>query len=125
MYLITYAISTFLQNPNPQPPYQSLIGPIGNTKLKLEKLSEFEVGTFWVAPRDACRSLRSKHRGMQIRYITKGYVMQTRKQTHKTLHDQGIEAVPIGPIVFYSGFTREFLSGNTLSSDEMLAQVGR
>jgi hypothetical protein len=35
----------------------------------------------------------------------------------------GIACVPIGPIVFYAGFTRAFLRGETPSSSEMLAQV--
>jgi dethiobiotin synthetase len=35
----------------------------------------------------------------------------------------GIECVSIGPIVYYRGFTRAFLAGETESSDELLAKV--
>ena len=39
---------------------------------------------------------------------------------------KGIKAcVPIGPIVYYKGFTREFLNGNTDSTGEMLDNVRR
>mmetsp|Transcript_14159 Transcript_14159/g.23140 ORF Transcript_14159/g.23140 Transcript_14159/m.23140 type:complete len:353 (+) Transcript_14159:378-1436(+) len=37
--------------------------------------------------------------------------------------NEGIECVPIGPVVFYSGFTREFLKGNTPTSEELAMQV--
>lgn len=36
----------------------------------------------------------------------------------------GIECVPIGPVVYYRGFTRAFLAGMTQTSEEMLQQVG-
>lgn len=35
----------------------------------------------------------------------------------------GIECVSIGPIVYYRGFTRAFLAGETESSEELLARV--
>lgn len=35
----------------------------------------------------------------------------------------GIECVSIGPIVYYRGFTRAFLAGETESSEELLAKV--
>lgn len=36
---------------------------------------------------------------------------------------KGIRHCGIGPVVFYSGFTREFLNGNTLSSEEMMSEI--
>ena len=35
----------------------------------------------------------------------------------------GIAAMPIGPIVYYSGFTRAFLAGDTKDSEKMLTEV--
>ncbi len=35
----------------------------------------------------------------------------------------GIECVPVGPIVYYKGFTRAFLAGETESSAELLAKA--
>jgi dethiobiotin synthetase len=37
----------------------------------------------------------------------------------------GIACVPVGPIVYYRGFTRAFLAGETESTDELLARAGR
>jgi dethiobiotin synthetase len=36
---------------------------------------------------------------------------------------RGVEELSIGPVVFYSGFTRAFLSGETPSSAELLQQI--
>jgi len=36
---------------------------------------------------------------------------------------EGIENVGIGPVVFYSGFTREFLKGNAGTSEELLEKI--
>ena len=38
---------------------------------------------------------------------------------------KGIEAVPIGPIVYYKGFTREYLAGNVESLETMLNNVSK
>jgi len=37
----------------------------------------------------------------------------------------GIDCVPIGPLVYYRGFTRAFLAGQTLGTDALLTQCGR
>lgn len=36
---------------------------------------------------------------------------------------KGIENIPIGPLVFYSGFTREFLKGNMGTSDSIIKDI--
>lgn len=36
---------------------------------------------------------------------------------------KGIECNPVGPVVYYKGFTREFLAGNTEPSDVLLQQA--
>ena len=33
-----------------------------------------------------------------------------------------MDCVPVGPVVFFSGFTRKFLAGETRTSDEMLRE---
>jgi dethiobiotin synthetase len=37
----------------------------------------------------------------------------------------GIACVPIGPLVYYRGFTRAFLAGETASTEQLLADCGR
>lgn len=37
---------------------------------------------------------------------------------------KGIACVPIGPLVYYRGFTRAFLAGETPSTDDLLAACG-
>jgi dethiobiotin synthetase len=43
-------------------------------------------------------------------------------QTYCESH--GIHCVPIGPLVYYRGFTRAFLAGETASTDDLLAGCG-
>ncbi|DBA03888.1 TPA: hypothetical protein N0F65_004578 [Lagenidium giganteum] len=59
----------------------------------------------------------------QIAYIKPATQCEAPQLIARFCHQHGIACRDIGPILFYSGFTREFLQGNTASSKELLAQA--
>ncbi|KAJ0405086.1 hypothetical protein ATCC90586_008686 [Pythium insidiosum] len=63
------------------------------------------------------------YRADEIGYIKPATQCEQPQLIAKFCRQHGIECCDIGPIVFYSGFTREFLRGNTESSTELLANA--
>ena len=62
----------------------------------------------------------------RIAYIKPATQCEAPQLVTSYCQSKGIKAcVPIGPIVYYKGFTREFLNGNTDSTEEMLDNVRR
>jgi dethiobiotin synthetase len=64
--------------------------------------------------------LRLGYRADEISYIKPATQCEQPQLIAKFCRHYGIKCCDIGPIVFYSGFTREFLKGNTETSDELL-----
>ncbi|TMW57293.1 hypothetical protein Poli38472_003218 [Pythium oligandrum] len=67
--------------------------------------------------------LRLGYSSEEIGYIKPATQCEKPQLIAKFCHHYGIECCDIGPIVFYSGFTREFLQGNTESSEELLRKA--
>ncbi|GLE04218.1 hypothetical protein PINS_up013129 [Pythium insidiosum] len=63
------------------------------------------------------------YRADEIGYIKPATQCEQPQLIAKFCRQHGIECCDIGPIVFYSGFTREFLKGNTESSTQLLANA--
>jgi dethiobiotin synthetase len=59
----------------------------------------------------------------QLAYIKPVTQCEAEQPVTKFCQKYNIEHVGIGPVVFYSGFTRAYLGGETDSSQEMLANV--
>lgn len=59
----------------------------------------------------------------EIAYIKPATQCEKPTLISKFCRTHGIEAAPIGPIVFYAGFTRSFLKGATKTSAQMLDEV--
>ncbi|CAJ1966892.1 unnamed protein product [Cylindrotheca closterium] len=58
-----------------------------------------------------------------LAYIKPATQNESPQLVQKYCERMGIDCVPIGPIVYYRGFTRAFLAGETESSAELLAKV--
>eukprot|EP00501_MAST-03F_sp_TOSAG23-6_P001965 GSMAST32.ASY1.ANO1.2049.1 assembled CDS len=67
--------------------------------------------------------LRKGFKASEIAYIKPATQCQKPTLISKFCQSNGIDCCPIGPILFYSGFTRKYLSGETKSSIEMLQDV--
>ena len=67
--------------------------------------------------------LEQGHRPSDIAYIKPATQCETPQLVGRFCAARGIANCPIGPIVFYSGFTRAFLAGETASAGEMLSEV--
>jgi hypothetical protein len=61
----------------------------------------------------------------QLAYIKPATQCEATQPVANFCEHHGIACTPIGPLVFYKGFTREFLDGNTESSKDVLAQVSK
>ncbi|KAL3943484.1 MAG: hypothetical protein SGBAC_002449 [Bacillariaceae sp.] len=59
-----------------------------------------------------------------LAYIKPATQNESPQLVQKYCERVGITCVPVGPIVYYRGFTRAFLAGETESSTELLAKVG-
>ena len=59
----------------------------------------------------------------EVAYIKPATQCESAQLVAKFCASRGIECVPIGPVVYVSGFTREFLAGNTKSTAEMTGEV--
>lgn len=59
----------------------------------------------------------------QVAYIKPATQCETPQLVTKYCASNGIACVGIGPIVYYSGFTRAFIAGETPNSADMLAEV--
>jgi len=59
----------------------------------------------------------------QLAYIKPATQCEATQLVAQFCEHHGISCTPIGPIVYYKGFTREFLEGNTETSSELLAKV--
>ncbi|CAH0518043.1 unnamed protein product [Peronospora belbahrii] len=76
--------------------------------------------------------LRNEYRPSEIAYIKPATQCEKPQLVAKFCRQQGITCCDVGPILFYKGFTREFLKGETETSMELLEkakqkveQVGR
>lgn len=58
-----------------------------------------------------------------VAYIKPATQCEQPQLVAKFCREHGIACVDIGPIVFYAGFTREFLAGRTESADALLASA--
>jgi len=59
----------------------------------------------------------------QVAYIKPATQCESVQLVSRFCEERRVECVPVGPVVFYSGFTREYLAGNTKSADEMADEV--
>lgn len=67
--------------------------------------------------------LRMKYPPSSLAYIKPATQCEETQLVGEYCKKHGIEARPIGPVVYYKGFTRAYLSGDTESSEEMLKSV--
>jgi hypothetical protein len=58
-----------------------------------------------------------------LAYIKPATQNESPQLVQKYCEYMGIDCVPIGPVVYYRGFTRAFLAGQTESSEELLKKV--
>lgn len=69
--------------------------------------------------------LNSGYAPSELAYIKPATQCEETQLIEKWCKTKGISAcVPIGPIVYYKGFTRAYLNGETESSDELLRRAG-
>ena len=59
----------------------------------------------------------------EIGYIKPVTQCESVQLIQKYCTSMGIECIGIGPIVFYSGFTRAYLNNETESSEELLQKI--
>jgi len=59
----------------------------------------------------------------RLAYIKPATQDESPQLVQRYCEKMGIDCVPIGPIIYYRGFTRAFLAGQTMSSDDMLSKV--
>jgi dethiobiotin synthetase len=59
----------------------------------------------------------------RVGYIKPATQNESPQLVQKYCEYMGIDCVPIGPVVYYRGFTRAFLAGETESSEELLKKV--
>ncbi|RLN53872.1 hypothetical protein BBJ28_00008002 [Nothophytophthora sp. Chile5] len=67
--------------------------------------------------------LRSGYAASDIAYIKPATQCEKPQLVAKYCRQQGISCCDVGPILFYKGFTREFLKGSTESSAQLLARA--
>mmetsp|Transcript_13307 Transcript_13307/g.20263 ORF Transcript_13307/g.20263 Transcript_13307/m.20263 type:complete len:480 (-) Transcript_13307:157-1596(-) len=67
--------------------------------------------------------LRNGYKASDLAYIKPATQDESQQLLQLYCQKKGICCKPIGPIVFYKGFTRAFLAGDTESSTEMLQRV--
>ena len=60
----------------------------------------------------------------QVAYIKPATQSEAPQLIEHFCQSKGIRCVPIGPLVYYRGFTRAFLAGETASTEEWLAACG-
>ncbi|MGK3741867.1 MAG: dethiobiotin synthetase [Bacillariaceae sp.] len=59
----------------------------------------------------------------RLAYIKPATQDESTQLVQRYCEKMGIDCVPIGPVVYYRGFTRAFLAGQTSSTDDMLQKV--
>lgn len=59
----------------------------------------------------------------RLAYIKPATQNESPQLIQRYCEELGIDCVPIGPIVYYRGFTRAYLAGQTMTSAEMLLNV--
>ncbi|KAG7399206.1 hypothetical protein PHYBOEH_009372 [Phytophthora boehmeriae] len=67
--------------------------------------------------------LRSGYSAEEIAYIKPATQCEKPQLVAKFCRQQGITVCDVGPILFYKGFTREFLKGETYTSAQLLAKA--
>jgi dethiobiotin synthetase len=67
--------------------------------------------------------LQMNYQPSSLAYIKPATQCEQTQLVAEYCEKHGIQAQPVGPIVYYRGFTRAFLQGETQSSTEMLEQV--
>jgi hypothetical protein len=60
----------------------------------------------------------------QLGYIKPATQSESKQLIQTYCEAKGIACIPVGPLVYYRGFTRAFLAGETSSTEELLAQCG-
>ena len=68
-------------------------------------------------------ALLGKYKPSDLCYIKPATQCESTQLIWKFCENQGIKCQGIGPIVFYSGFTRAFLKGETESSEQLLQKA--
>jgi len=69
--------------------------------------------------------LRKGYQPEDLAYIKPATQSESTQMIQLFCEKHCISCVPIGPIVYYRGFTRAFLAGETLASHELLDQAGK
>ena len=67
--------------------------------------------------------LRMGYPASSVAYIKPATQCEEAQLVTEYCKNQGIDYCPVGPIVYYRGFTRAFLNGETESANELLAKV--
>ncbi|POM61316.1 hypothetical protein PHPALM_29687 [Phytophthora palmivora] len=67
--------------------------------------------------------LRSRYAPSDIAYIKPATQCEKPQLVTKFCRQQGITCCEVGPILFYKGFTREFLKGETETSEQLLEKA--
>uniref|UniRef100_A0A7S4JPS6 DRTGG domain-containing protein n=1 Tax=Odontella aurita TaxID=265563 RepID=A0A7S4JPS6_9STRA len=68
--------------------------------------------------------LRLNYPASSLAYIKPATQCEAPQLVTEFCKNAGIDCQPVGPIVFYKGFTRAFLAGETHTTDEFLEQAG-
>jgi hypothetical protein len=66
-----------------------------------------------------------KYAASDLAYIKPATQSESTQLIEVYCQEQGIACVPIGPLVYYRGFTRAFLAGETAPTPQLLADCGR
>lgn len=69
--------------------------------------------------------LRKNYPPSSLAYIKPATQCEETQLVSEYCKKHGIQARPVGPVVYYRGFTRAFLNGDTQSSQELLEEVSR
>jgi dethiobiotin synthetase len=69
--------------------------------------------------------LNSGYSASDLAYIKPATQSESTQLIEVYCKQEGITCVPIGPLVYYRGFTRAFLAGETAPTEQLLANCGR
>lgn len=69
--------------------------------------------------------IQSGYSPSSVAYIKPATQSESTQLVQLYCEKYGIECVPVGPLVYYRGFTRAFLAGETDSTEQLLEAVGR
>ena len=69
--------------------------------------------------------LKSGYSPSSLAYIKPATQSESTQLIQLYCEKHGIECVPIGPLVYYRGFTRAYLAGETETTEELLESAGR